>query len=64
MQSAGVAVMPASLMAHLEPRELEVCARNLPEHEAGETQRYLDSLTERQKRDLAGVRDRLSILAE
>jgi hypothetical protein len=64
MQSAGVAVTPASLMAHLDPREVELSARSLPEHEAAETQSYLDSLTERQKRDLAGVRDRLSILAE
>jgi hypothetical protein len=64
MQSAGVAVTPASLMAHLDPRELEVSARTLPDAEAAETERYLDSLTERQKRDLAGVRDRLSILAE
>jgi conjugal transfer pilus assembly protein TraD len=64
MQSAGVQVTPVTLMAQLDPRELEVLAREIPEHQAQEVQRYLDSLTDRQKRDLAGVRDRLSILAE
>jgi hypothetical protein len=59
-----VPVTPVSLVAHLDPRELEVTARRFPEHEVGETQAYLDALTDRQKRDLAGVRDRLSILAE
>jgi hypothetical protein len=64
MQGAGVAVTPISLMSALDPRELEVLARELSEDDAAETQRYLDSLTERQRRDLGGVRDRLSILAE
>jgi hypothetical protein len=64
MQAAGIAVTPVSLMAGLEPRELEVLARRMPEQQAGETQAYLDSLSERQQRDLSGVRDRLSILAE
>ncbi len=64
MHAAGVEVTPVSLMAQLDPRELEVIAREIPEEQAQEVQRYLDSLTERQRRDLAGVRDRLSILAE
>jgi len=64
MHAAGVPVTPASLMAHLDPRELEVSARGLQEHDAQEAQSYLDSLTDRQKRDLAGIRDHLSILAE
>lgn len=64
MHSAGVAITPASLMAHLDPRELEVSARRLPEEDVGAVHGYLDSLTDRQRRDLAGVRDRLSILAE
>ena len=64
MQAASIAVTPVSLMASLDPRELEVFARSMPEEQAGETQAYLDSLTERQQRELAGVRDRLSILAE
>ncbi|HEX3432725.1 MAG TPA: type IV secretion system DNA-binding domain-containing protein [Solirubrobacteraceae bacterium] len=64
MQAANIAVTPVSLMASLDPRELEVYARSLSEQQGKQAQGYLDSLTERQKRDLAGVRDRLSILAE
>ena len=65
MQAAGVPVTPASLMAHMDPRQLEVTARKLPaEERASEARGYLDSLSDRQRRDLAGVRDRLSILAE
>ncbi len=63
MHAAGIRVTPASLMAHMDPRELEVAARQLPEHEAKEAERYLDALSDRQRRDLAGVRDRLSILS-
>jgi conjugal transfer pilus assembly protein TraD len=43
---------------------LEVLARSLPEEEAQEAHDYLDSLTTRQQSDLAGVRDRLAIMAE
>jgi type IV secretory pathway TraG/TraD family ATPase VirD4 len=64
MHAAGIPVTPASLMAHMDPRQLEVAARQLPEEDATEVQAYLDSLSERQRRDLSGVRDRLSILAE
>jgi conjugal transfer pilus assembly protein TraD len=64
MRAASVPVTPASLMANLDPRELEVSTRRLPEREAAEALAYLDSLTDRQRRDLSGVRDRLSILAE
>jgi conjugal transfer pilus assembly protein TraD len=64
MHAAGIPVTPASLMARMDPRELEVAARQLPEDKANETESYLDSLSDRQRRDLAGVRDRLSILAE
>jgi hypothetical protein len=64
MHAVGVPVTPLSLMEHLDPLQLEVSTRALPGNGTGETERYLDSLTERQKRDLAGVRDRLSILAE
>jgi conjugal transfer pilus assembly protein TraD len=64
MRAAGVEVTPVSLMEHMDPRELEVGARKLPESEAEPVQAYLDSLGERQRRELAGVRDRLAILAE
>lgn len=64
MRAAGVPVTPASLMGHFDPRQLEVTVRSLPAEEAQQTESYLDGLSERQRRDLAGVRDRLSILAE
>jgi conjugal transfer pilus assembly protein TraD len=64
MRAVGVEVAPVSLMAHMDPRELEVSVRKLPESEAEPVQAYLDSLGERQRRELAGVRDRLAIHAE
>jgi hypothetical protein len=64
MHAAAIPVTPVSLTGHLDPGELEVAARRLPEQEAGVVQKYLDSLGERKRRELAGVRDRLSILAE
>jgi conjugal transfer pilus assembly protein TraD len=64
MHAAGIPVTPVSLMAHMDPRQLEVATRELPETQAQDAEAYLDSLTDRQRRDLAGVRDRLSILAE
>jgi type IV secretory pathway TraG/TraD family ATPase VirD4 len=64
MHAAGIPITPVSLMAHMDPRELETTARKLPEHQAREAESYLDSLSDRQRRDLSGVRDRLSILAE
>jgi type IV secretory pathway TraG/TraD family ATPase VirD4 len=64
MHAASIPVTPVSLMKHMDPRELEVAARRLPDEKAKEAEEYLDSLSDRQRRDLAGVRDRLSILAE
>ncbi len=64
MQAAEVPVTPVSLMEHLDPGRLDATARKLPDSEAEGVQGYLDGLADRQKRDLAGVRDRLSILAE
>jgi hypothetical protein len=64
VRGAEVPLTPVSLVAHLDPGQLEASARALPEDEAEGVERYLDSLSERQRRELAGVRDRLSILAE
>jgi conjugal transfer pilus assembly protein TraD len=64
MHAAQVPVTPGTLMEHMDPAELEVTARKLPEVQAAHTQAYLDSLSERQRRELSGVRDRLAILAE
>jgi type IV secretory pathway TraG/TraD family ATPase VirD4 len=64
MRAAQVPVTAASLMEHMKPDQLEQTARSLPEEQADVVQEYLDSLGERQRRELSGVRDRLSILAE
>jgi conjugal transfer pilus assembly protein TraD len=64
LRGAGVEVSLAAIVAHLDRDELEVRARQLAESEALLTHAYLDSLTSRQMRDLAGVRDRLAILTE
>ncbi len=48
----------------LEPARLELLARELRADQAEAVQAYLDSLSARQQSDLAGVRDRLAILAE
>ncbi len=52
------------LAEHLDPAKLEQLARGLAEQEASPIYDYLDSLTERQRRELSGVRDRISIVAE
>ncbi len=64
MRAAGVAVTPLTLAAHMDPGVLEVTSRSLETQRAEQVQAYLDSLGERQRRDLAGVRDRLAIIAE
>jgi type IV secretory pathway TraG/TraD family ATPase VirD4 len=64
MRAASVQVSALSLMLHMDPDVLEQTARELPEEQANAVQEYLDSLGERQRRELSGVRDRLSVLAE
>lgn len=64
LRRAGLEVSLMGLVSHLDPSRLEVLARSLPESEARGVQDYLDSLTPRQQSDLAGVRDRLAIMAE
>lgn len=54
----------SALVRALDPSQLEVLARRLPDSQAQATHDYLDSLTGRQRADLGGVRDRLAILAE
>jgi hypothetical protein len=54
----------AALVRHLDPPALELTARRLPAETGQPVFDYLDSLTARQVRDLAGVRDRLAVLAE
>jgi hypothetical protein len=64
LRRAGLEVSLDVLVAHLDPMRLEVLARSLPEQQAKRAHDYLDSLTTRQQSDLAGVRDRLAIMAE
>jgi type IV secretory pathway TraG/TraD family ATPase VirD4 len=54
----------ALIVEYLDASRLELLARSLPESGARATHAYLDSLSARQLSDLAGVRDRLAILAE
>jgi hypothetical protein len=61
---ARLEVSLQSLLEALDPEGLERLARTLPEQHASATHAYLDALTPRQRADLAGVRDRLAILAE
>src|SRR5205807_9701654 len=64
LRGAGAQVSLRRIVEQLEPECLERLARTLPERHAQATHEYLDSLTARQRMDLAGVRDRLAILAE
>jgi hypothetical protein len=64
LRASGIEVSLQSIVDHLDPARLELLARALPEAAADASHAYLDSLTARQQSDLAGVRDRLAILAE
>ena len=64
MRACDVEVSLPALVELLDPPALERLLRHAPEEQARGGYAYLDSLTARQLRDLAGVRDRLAILAE
>jgi hypothetical protein len=64
LRCAGSEVSLPVLVEQLDPQALERTLRSLSEADASEGHAYLDSLSTRQQRDLAGVRDRLAILAE
>jgi type IV secretory pathway TraG/TraD family ATPase VirD4 len=64
LRSAELQVSLRSIVTHLDPAYLEGLLRVLPESDAHATHAYLDAMTTRQQSDLAGVRDRLAILAE
>jgi hypothetical protein len=64
LRGAGLEVSLRALVEQLDPICLEVLARSLPERDAQATHDYLDKFTKRQQSDLAGVRDRLAIMAE
>jgi len=64
LRTSGSEVSLASIVHRLDPDQLELLARSLPEHDAQLTHAYVDSLTTRQRGDLAGVRDRLATVTE
>jgi conjugal transfer pilus assembly protein TraD len=64
LRASATAVSLAAIAEHLDPNRLELLARELPDHADSRTLAYLDALTPRQRVDLAGVRDRISILTE
>jgi hypothetical protein len=64
LHAAGLEASLARLVEQLDPAGLERLARALPEPHAARVFAYLDALSARQRSDLAGVRDRLAILAE
>jgi hypothetical protein len=64
LHRAGQEIGLAGLVRMLDPTQLEVLARDLPQEDARVVHDYLDSLTTRQRSDLAGVRDRLAIMVE
>ncbi len=64
LRNAGSVVSLPALVRELDPARLEVLVRSLSGQQSQATFEYLDSLTPRQRADLAGVRDRLAIMAE
>jgi TraM recognition site of TraD and TraG len=64
LRKAELEVSLRALVEQFDPMRLELLARSLPEAEAQGVHDYLDKLTKRQQSDLAGVRDRLAIMAE
>ena len=64
LRTRGREVSLAAVVELLDPPALESLLREADEQEAETGHAYLDSLTPRQLRDLAGIRDRLAILAE
>lgn len=65
LAAAGEVATPRRLLELMDPRELEQLARGLRvERVARELYGYLDSLDARAHAGLAGLRDRLAILAE
>jgi hypothetical protein len=64
LRQVGAEVSLARIVEMLDPDALELLARDISEESARQTFDYLDSLSARQRTDLAGVRDRLAILVE
>jgi hypothetical protein len=64
LRSCAKPVSLGAIAEVLDPDRLELLARELPDADGSKTLSYLEALTPRQRADLAGVRDRVSILTE
>jgi Type IV secretion-system coupling protein DNA-binding domain len=64
LHAAGYEASLHAVAYHLDPHRLEQLVREVPAAGAQSTLDYLDSLSSRQTAELAGVRDRLAIVAE
>jgi conjugal transfer pilus assembly protein TraD len=65
LEAAGQSATPARLLELMDPRGLELLARQVPDEAAARRLfDYLDALDSRQRTGLSGTRDRLAILAE
>jgi hypothetical protein len=64
LRELGAELSLEAIVEQLDAGNLEELARELPDAQARATFAYLDSLSSRQRQELAGVRDRLAILAE
>ncbi len=64
LRACGRDVDLGAIVEMLDPSALEILLRQADPERASQGHAYVDSLTERQLRDLAGIRDRLAILRE
>jgi len=64
LRQAGIVVSLANVVYYLDPDELEVLVRGLPEQRVAKATAYLESLTAAQHSGLSGVRDRLAVMDE
>jgi conjugal transfer pilus assembly protein TraD len=64
LRQAGIVVSLANVVYYLDPDELEVLVRGLPEQRVQKVTAYLESLTAAQHTGLSGVRDRLAVMDE
>ncbi len=64
LRSCGRDVDLGAIVEVLDPSALELMLREADPEHAARGHAYMDSLTDRQMRDLAGVRDRLAIVRE
>ncbi len=64
LKAAEVEISLPTLAGFMDARRLEALSDNCPDELAERLRSYLGSLSDRQRADLGGVRDRLAVLAE